>query len=56
MHAFLSAREIEPAWRMARQVRALLPDDVEAGRLLEWIARIPRAEAVTVSAQVAMRR
>ena len=56
MHAFLSAKEIEPAWRMARQVQALLPADVEAARLIEWIAGIPRAEAVTVSAQVAMRR
>jgi len=56
MHAFLSAREIEPAWRMARQVRALLPNDMEAGQVIDWVARIPRPEPVTTSVEVVARR
>jgi hypothetical protein len=41
---------------MARQVQALLPKDTEAGQLIDWVARIPRGETVTLSAEVAMRR
>lgn len=56
MHAFLSAREIEPAWRMARQIRALLPNDMEAGQIIDWVAQIPRPETVTPSVEVVARR
>lgn len=56
MRAFLSAREIEPAWRMAMQVQALRPSDAEAGELVDWIRRIPRPEAVTRHAEALARR